>query len=859
MQKILLVSAVFFAVLFPHGKAFGFTLAPANDSVYNAHDLGALAAPGLCPNQPKGDYDSILGTTLNATYNQHYSSLYPFSNPSPDVWYKFRATGSFFYCEITGLNGFQNFYIKIHYSEGSSITLLPGQCATSSGNFLSASFPTPTLNGEYYLEIGGDSPSNTGDFFMKYKAYNDCSGCVRMATMDFTPAPVFGRYNPGDTVQMCVTVDRWSSLTSSYFHSIVPEFGSDWDLSSLIVVQSPITQESTGGEWSWFTGINTPLGSADGFFFDANSDGVPSNDHGDNGQVLSTWTGCWKIVANNPCSSGDLDVQIHLYSDAETGSGSAFSVCNPYDALEVATTSSCCAGPHVNVFTNGPCNSFTATINVAPSANAAGDTLNYYLLDQHHHVVQQFTNVMGPTNFLNVPPGQYYLWLVDVTNGNCNSYTSIVVQAPITTSIVQTSTGCGSGTGSAVVNVVTGGVMPFTYNWINVNAADQLDSSAFNLPDGWVHVLVTDANSCTVEDSVFITSQSLPDPTFSYDPVSYCVNTDTIPVLNTPPSPSGVFSLLSPQSAGIVVDPSNGNIFLNNTTHATPFYVYVSYSINGICSASYVDSVLIVAVPATPIASGSTSLNYCIGDPAPVLTVSVPGNTIGAWYDNQTTNTSLGNSFTPPLNSGSLPGVYLYGVVAAPISATGCTSAPVIYVINAMSPPTISSAPIATSICLGDTVQLVVNGCTTCNYLWTPTPTSGINNSQSTLTSPSGSVIYNVTATDQNGCSSSSTSDIIVQPCVSSNSFHIYSGLTPNGDGLNDAWVIDGIDSSMDIHVDIFNRWGVEVWESNAYDNNVNVFKGFDQNGNELMDGTYYYILDVNGKIYNSWIELSRK
>jgi len=53
----------------------------------------------------------------------------------------------------------------------------------------------------------------------------------------------------------------------------------------------------------------------------------------------------------------------------------------------------------------------------------------------------------------------------------------------------------------------------------------------------------------------------------------------------------------------------------------------------------------------------------------------------------------------------------------------------------------------------------------------------------------------------------------------------------------------------------IFNRWGVLVYETNGYENDEfgNVFKGFSNgrvtvNEDELLPtGTYFYILKING------------
>ncbi len=76
----------------------------------------------------------------------------------------------------------------------------------------------------------------------------------------------------------------------------------------------------------------------------------------------------------------------------------------------------------------------------------------------------------------------------------------------------------------------------------------------------------------------------------------------------------------------------------------------------------------------------------------------------------------------------------------------------------------------------------------------------------------------------------------------------IYNGVTPNDDGKNDYFIIDGIENVENTNVKIFNRWGVKVFETNDYDTYGNVFKGFSDGRmtinreNQLPTGTYYYI-----------------
>lgn len=90
---------------------------------------------------------------------------------------------------------------------------------------------------------------------------------------------------------------------------------------------------------------------------------------------------------------------------------------------------------------------------------------------------------------------------------------------------------------------------------------------------------------------------------------------------------------------------------------------------------------------------------------------------------------------------------------------------------------------------------------------------------------------YEVTVTD--GCGRTETGVFNVEiDC----DIIIPNVFTPNNDGQNDFWVIDGI-RSIPNTVRVFNRWGNVVFEANNYQNNWR--------GTGLPDGTYFYEVKV--------------
>lgn len=89
----------------------------------------------------------------------------------------------------------------------------------------------------------------------------------------------------------------------------------------------------------------------------------------------------------------------------------------------------------------------------------------------------------------------------------------------------------------------------------------------------------------------------------------------------------------------------------------------------------------------------------------------------------------------------------------------------------------------------------------------------------------------------------------------------IYNGFTPDGDGLNDVWIIENIENFANNTVSIFNRWGNKVWNTTNYNNTTNFWNGKNNSDAALTSGTYFYIIELeNGKgIKKGWVELTGK
>lgn len=84
----------------------------------------------------------------------------------------------------------------------------------------------------------------------------------------------------------------------------------------------------------------------------------------------------------------------------------------------------------------------------------------------------------------------------------------------------------------------------------------------------------------------------------------------------------------------------------------------------------------------------------------------------------------------------------------------------------------------------------------------------------------------------------------------------IPTGFSPNGDGRNDTWLVRGGHNFGTIQVQVFNRWGNLVYHANDYQNN---WDGRSDNGSQLADDTYYYIVRIGtGEELNGYVVIKR-
>ncbi|MFH6604826.1 Ig-like domain-containing protein [Maribacter algicola] len=89
-----------------------------------------------------------------------------------------------------------------------------------------------------------------------------------------------------------------------------------------------------------------------------------------------------------------------------------------------------------------------------------------------------------------------------------------------------------------------------------------------------------------------------------------------------------------------------------------------------------------------------------------------------------------------------------------------------------------------------------------------------------------------------------------LEPNLPDTEIEVFNVITPNGDGVHDVLAISGLEDYPNNTIKIYNRWGVLVYSTNAYNTQGNVFDGTSKGrvtvdaNNKLPVGTYFYILD---------------
>ncbi len=567
------------------------------------------------------------------------------------------------------------------------------------------------------------------------------------------------------------------------------------------------------------------------------------------------------------------------------------------------------AGPSivVNSTTNVTCSGdSTGVIFVT----ASGGTLPYTFLWSNGSIVEDITNI---------PAGLYTVTVTD--NYGCTAVTSSPISQPqaVTAIFTVTNANCNAANGELSV-VVSGGIPSYGYLW-NTGSTS---STISNLAAGVYTLTVTDQNSCVNVFNTFVNNIAAPTITvidsgnvscsgfadgfitvtvtggatpYNYSwtntaqtgnqltnlpgNITYTLTiTDNLgciairPVLITEPQPI-VLSTVVSQLNGVYnvscFGSNDGSILTTVTGGVTPYsFLWSNFAtapnVGGLTAGNY-------TVTVTDANGCTASKSNTLTQP-PLLVSNAGSNKVVCGIDSDTLH-----AVPPTIGSGYWIIVSGSGVFADSTNANTVVSnlANGVNVFQWVVTNGICSAFSQVVITFNTQIEAIAGSskeiCDNSILLGATDPQFGFGywqtlNSTGDIADTSEAVTFvtglnpginSFSWTVINGTCRDS-SELIIFVKDSSDCFEVLempTGFTPNEDGYNDVFFIKGLDDYPDNSLVIYNRWGNLVYEKSGY---ANDWKGVNQNGELLPDGTYFVIFKVRSinKILTNYVDIRR-
>ncbi len=492
-------------------------------------------------------------------------------------------------------------------------------------------------------------------------------------------------------------------------------------------------------------------------------------------------------------------------------------------------------------------------------------------------------------NFINLHSGSYQVSSKD-SNGCVLNSSVLNITAPpvITASITSTPYIDVFHKGTITISGATGGTGILEYS-ISGTGGPFSSTTFYNALDPATYpVVIRDANSCTLEQNIIVSSLPLLNVTVTIQPAT-CNGDDnaSITLLATNGtglveysiddsaswSPDGYFDSLTPGTYYLFARDEDSRYFRDTIQLTEPLPISILSNVTrASCSSMSPDGVIdITVVGGTGIktylwSNGSvtqdisgivagdymvtvTDQNGCFTND----TITVSGITLV--YADAGTDTILcsgeglildgkgGTSFSwSPVNGLSNPNIHnpvatITGDISYVLTVVGLNDCVDTDTLNiTVREPLDLYAGNDTSILKNQTVSLQATGGPFVSYSWSPV--AGLSNPDNSVTSaaPQQTTAYVVTVMDDFGCSKSDTITVKVVERLK-----IYNAFSPNNDGRNDYWDIDNAEVFPDIIVEVYTRWGEKVFSSKGYSND----KRWDGTikGKDAPIGTYYYVV----------------
>lgn len=388
--------------------------------------------------------------------------------------------------------------------------------------------------------------------------------------------------------------------------------------------------------------------------------------------------------------------------------------------------------------------------------------------------------------------------------------------SPDNTSLINPS--CPDATNGAINIVVNGGTSGLTYAWTESNSSTVI-STTQNLTGvgpGVYTVVVTDVNNRTAIRT--FTLDAFSDLTAT---TSVITNYNGFGASCADANDATIQAVASSSAQGNLSYAWSSNLGNTMTITGAPAGTHVVTVTDG-AGCTTTQEVIVTAPTAIEVIFDVVPIS-CNGDNDGEIEAIVSGGIGGYTYawDN-------GNSTPTNLNLGG--GVYITTVT----DANGCR----IEALQELEEPQIlllegSSEPLtvaANGTLQGSATVSVSGGTAPYTYTWNVPEEKDA----TILVGEAGK--YTVVVQDANGCSANI--EIVVDDgidCLTGRPV-----ITPDGDGLNENFIINCIFNFEDNTLEIYNRWGQLVFEGDNYDNS---WRGTNVRGDLLPEGGYFWVL----------------
>ena len=481
---------------------------------------------------------------------------------------------------------------------------------------------------------------------------------------------------------------------------------------------------------------------------------------------------------------------------------------------------------------NGPPLSYNSVV-TQPSCNTTMDgviTLNPTsgTAPYSYSITGFGTGPQTSNSFSPLAPGMYSFEIVDVDGCVANGTASVPIGPSIVVLVNGTTASTCPGADNGTVNLVGYGTPGYTFSINGPIITSSTSGLITGLPSGSYTVSITDTLGCLGNSSFTIgTGAGITASVTGTDELCDDADDGTINIASTGTSPF-TYSISGPTSTG------NSSGMFTGLPDGT-------YTVSVIDDNGCTDMQTFV-VGQGLVLDGTAALTSasCSNTSDGAIIISPTNGQAPYFY---TVNDGAGISLSDSVGSyNALPGgIYVYtiqdsnGCVFADTVAVG-SPAPVVAGFNAS--PTAGIAPLD--------VIFTNTSTNATSYFW-----DFDNTSTSTATDPGHTFYadgnYSVMLVAQNGpCFDTAYLTIAV---VNNSLLIVPNVITPNGDGLNDAFypTHSGIES---YNCTIFNRWGAEIYSND----NVNGVWDGTKNGNKVAEGTYFYVIvaqGIDGREYN--------